>query len=122
MGVGYMLVNHTKRQMVGYLHVPVSKAVEIAGHPAASAITTWYMLENTGDQISFVTDTYGDWPFEDGSREDLTSYADVTSQTISELIDKGVLQDYGHSYEDPDEPEVVYERDLRNVWWSNGPR
>ncbi len=121
MGVGYSLVNHTKREVVGYLHVPASKARELAGHPAAAAITTWYLIENKGDDISFVSDTHDDWPFAEGSREDLKSYADATEKVIEELIEVGILEDRGKSFEDPEKPDSVFERDLQNVWVTNDP-
>ncbi len=119
MGVGYSLVNHTKREVVDFAHIPASKKRELAGNPAASAITTWYLLENAGDDISFVSDTYEDWPFPEGSKEDMQSYPDVTDRIVDVLIANGILSDHGRSYVDPDDPDVVYERDLRNVWISD---
>ncbi len=41
MGVGYYLVNHTRREYVLYAHIDASKARELAGNPVAAAITTW---------------------------------------------------------------------------------
>jgi len=51
MGVGCNLVNYTKREVISFLHVPASKAVEITGHPAAAAITAWYLLECRGTRF-----------------------------------------------------------------------
>jgi hypothetical protein len=119
MGVGYNLVNFTKKEMVGFIHVSASKKHELAGNPAASAITTWYLLENAGDKISFVSDTNEDWPFPEGSKKDLLLYPDVTDRVIDALIANGILSDQGRNYVDPDEPDTVYERDLCNIWCSD---
>ena len=121
MGVGYILVNQTRREQVMFLHVAASKAREIAGNPAAAAITAWYLLQNAGDSIAFVSDTYGEWPFPTGCRDDLHDYVDVTARLVDDLIKAKVLADHGMEYVDEDEPETVYIRDLRNVWWPHKP-
>ena len=121
MGVGHILVNRTRREQIMFMHVGASSAREIAGNPAAAAITTWYLLQHPGDDISFVTDTLGDWPFLSGSRSDLHSYAEVTDRVVEQLIEAGILSDHGKSFVDPDDPDVAYERDLRNVWWPAKP-
>ncbi len=116
MGVGFELVNYTKRERILFMHIPASKKHELAGNPAASAITTWYLLENPGDEISFISDTYDDWPFRGGSRDDLSQYLEVTGQVVDQLMVAGILKDYGKTHIDPDEPDHVYTRDLRNAW------
>lgn len=78
MGVGYILVNHTRREQIMFMHIGANKARELAGHPAAAAITTWYLLRHPGDAIAFVSDTYGEWPFPTGSHADLASHDEVT--------------------------------------------
>lgn len=40
MGVGYVLVNYTKQEVVTYSHIPATKARELAGNPVSAAITT----------------------------------------------------------------------------------
>ncbi len=117
MGTGYNLINYTKRETVCFYHVPATKKNELIGNPAASMITTWYMLNNLGDQISFVSDTYGEWPFPEGNQQDQFSYPDVTDNVIETMIKGGFLKDCGFVYQDETEPETVYERDLRNAWW-----
>ena len=121
MGVGYILVNRTRSEQIMFLHVGATTAREIAGNPAAAAITSWYLLHHQGDDISFVTDSLGDWPFRSGSRSDLHSYAEVTDRIVEQLIEAGVLSDHGKAFVDQDEPDVVYERDLRNAWWPAKP-
>jgi len=118
MGVGYILVNCTKREAIRWQHIAASKKRELAGNPAASAITTWYLLENAGDEISFVSDTHDDWPFSSGDRRDVASYEDVTDRVVEALIVNGLLADHGKSFVDEDEPDNVYVRGLRNVWKS----
>ncbi|MDC0677878.1 hypothetical protein [Sorangium atrum] len=116
MSVGYILVNFSVREMVSFVHVDASSLRELAGSPAAAAITTWYLLHHLGDQIAFVSDTYDDWPFP-GSKADLASFPDATDRTISDLILAGILADRGRVFVDEDDPEHVYVRDLRNVWF-----
>ena len=64
MGVEYILINETKKEQITFIHLNGSKKSELAGNAAQSAITTWYLLSNQGDQIQFVSDTYDDWPFQ----------------------------------------------------------
>ena len=52
MGVTYELVNRTKKEVIFYSHIPAGKARELAGNPAAVAVTTWYMLQNRGELFS----------------------------------------------------------------------
>ncbi|MNN67659.1 hypothetical protein D3C81_1833020 [compost metagenome] len=53
MGQEYILLNKTKREMICFLHLPASKARELAGNHVTSAITTWYLIHNSGDEILF---------------------------------------------------------------------
>lgn len=117
MGVEYTLVNETKKEMVSFSHLNGSKMRELAGNAAQSAIVTWYLLNNQGDQIQFVSDTYDDWPFKTGSRDKAWSYPDKTDEIVSELIKQEILRDNGMLHVDEDEPETVYTRDIINVWW-----
>lgn len=121
MGVGYILVNRTRREQIAFLHIAATTAREIAGNPAAAAITAWYLLQHPGDEIAFVTDSHGEWPFPGGSRRDLDSYSDVTDRVVEQLIEAEILADHGKGFVDPNEPDTVYERDLRNVWWPTSP-
>lgn len=108
-------MNFTKKEWLAYQHIPANTACELAGNPISSAITTWYLLYNLGDTISFVSDTYDDWPFTEDSRNDLIYYQEVTDRVISELIDNGILIDEGREIPYKDEPEL-YVRKLRNTW------
>jgi len=116
MGVGYGLVNQTRREFVMYRHLGASKAAEIAGNPGAAAVTAWYMLQCRGDRIAFVSDTYGEWPFPSGRLEDLEGYEEVTDRIVSELIAAGILRDDGIAWADPEEPKTIYIRALTNIW------
>ncbi|KYF55211.1 hypothetical protein BE08_30755 [Sorangium cellulosum] len=111
-----MLVNQTKREKILFLHIPASTKRELAGCPVSAAITTWYLLENAGDDIAFVSDTHGDWPFRSGSPDDLSMYREVTGDVVASLISAEILKDEGVEVFDESEPDV-YERRLRNVWW-----
>jgi hypothetical protein len=115
MSVGYFLINATKRERVLFVHVAASTQRELAGLPAAAAITTWYLLKHSGDEIAFISDTNGEWPFGDGNRPDLSTYLDVTDKVIEELITVGVLAEDEPEVFDPADPNV-YMRRLRNVW------
>ncbi len=116
MGTTFQIVNRTKREHILFSHIPASKQRELAGHPAASAIATWYLMENRGDEVAFVSDLDDDWPFDRGSYAEVESYTEVTDRTVEQLIAAGILQDYGVLWADEDEPETVFDRDLRNVW------
>ncbi|MDI3287298.1 hypothetical protein [Polyangium sp. 15x6] len=110
MGIGYILVNRTKREKISFLHLPVNTAREIAGHPASAALSTWYLLSRSGDEIAFVDDHSGH------SAEGLHEYREMTDTIIGELVDAGILEDRGVSFRDPQEPDLVYIRDLRVCW------
>jgi hypothetical protein len=116
MGVGYVLVNHSRCEVITFAHLPVSKARELAGNPVTAALTTWYLLHHSDDRVAFVSDTYADWPFPSGSRADLANYTDVTDRVVAELVADGILRDEGIAWADEAEPQTVYMRALQNVW------
>ena len=119
MGVEYSLVNKTKKEIINYFHLTGSKKRELAGNPVQSSITTWYLLNNQGDEIQFISDTYGEWPFSTGSNEELIDYVDKTEDVIKELIFNNILKDNGFLFIDEDEPEVVYVKEYVNIWFEN---
>ncbi|MFT3883446.1 MAG: hypothetical protein QM703_27825 [Gemmatales bacterium] len=116
MGIGYMLVNFTRKEVVKYTHLPTSKARELAGSPVSAAITTWYLLEHPGEQIAFVSDSEDDWPFPLGSRKDVADYQEMTNAVVQQLITEGILRDDGVAWADEEEPKSVHVRALKNVW------
>lgn len=116
MGISYILVNQTKKEKIDFTHLPVSTLKEIAGNPASSAIVAWYLANNQGDDIQFVSGTYDDWPFKSGKRNDDLNYPDKTEELIATLIDEGILKDVGIRYKDEDDPENIYIREIINVW------
>lgn len=117
MSVGYCLINKTKKEKISFLHLPVETAKEITGNPVASAITTWYLIKNSGDEIGFVPDQYyeEERSFKDVSWEDIVTYEDLTDEIISELIEAKIFIDNGIKVFDKDEPDV-YIRRLKNIW------
>jgi hypothetical protein len=117
MGTCYILVNQTKKEHISFIHIPASKARELAGNPVSAAITTWYMLENRGDHIAFVSDDPSDdWPFPNGMIGEWSDYTDVTNDVVKSLIEADILLDDGIAWADEDEPDTIYERALRNKW------
>lgn len=116
MGVEYILVNQTMKEMVSFSHLNGSKMRELTGNAAQSAIVTWYLLNNQGDEIQFVSNTYNDWPFKTGNRNEALSYPDRTDELVETLIEKEILEDRGFSHQDEDEPSTIYTRDIINVW------
>lgn len=116
MGVEYVLINETKKEMISFKHLNGSKKRELAGNFAQSSIVTWYLLQNQGDQIQFVSDTYDDWPFKSGSRDKSFSYPDRTEQILKDLIDQEILKDSGYLYRDESDPENIYIKNITNVW------
>ena len=113
MGVGYVLVNHSRAETIGFAHIPASRKRELAGSAVAAAIVTWYLLERSGDAFASVSDTHGDWQFPPGARADLMEYTDVTDTVVDHLIAAGILRDHGR--QEFGEPGV-YVRLLENVW------
>jgi hypothetical protein len=116
MGVGFVLVNHTRREAIRFCHLPACTAREIAGNPVASAVATWYLLHHPADRTAFVSDTHEDWPFPSGSPAELASYPDVTDEVVAELVKEGILRDDGVAWADESDPDSVYVRALRHLW------
>lgn len=114
MGVYYTLVNLTKREKIAFQNLPVAKACEIVGNPAASAIVTWYLMEHSGDHIGFIGDEIAS-PFDGVSFEDVSDYPDRTEQVLEVLIEQGILVDCGIEYQDDEDPSI-YSKDVRNTW------
>lgn len=56
MSAGYELINITKKEKISFSHLPVNAMREITGNPVSSAITTWYLMKNSGDEIGSVPD------------------------------------------------------------------
>ena len=119
MGVEYTLVNTTKCECISFVHMDGAKQKELAGNPAQAALVTWYLLNNQGDSIQFVSDVYDDWPFDFGKKTDMTRYTDVTLKYIGLLIEQGILANKGFSYVDENDPDNVYILNLKNVWLNN---
>ncbi len=115
MGVTYRLVNYTKKEQISFIHIGAFKARELAGNPASAAMTTWYLLQHLGDAISFVTYDFDDWPFPEGTQEDLNDYPNVEDQIVEQLIEQKILVDEGRGVYREDEPDI-YTRVLRNIW------
>jgi hypothetical protein len=114
----FLLVNCSKREVISFEHLTGAKKRELTGSPAQSAIVTWYMLTNIGDNIQFVSDSDSDddWPFNVYSKSDLIHFKEMTNELVDRLVSEEILKDFGKSYVDDDEPEKVFIRDLRNVW------
>lgn len=104
MGQGYVLVNKSKGEIISFAHLPVSKARELTGNPVTAAMTTWYLLSNIGDQISFIEEEHV-----------VDDYRDVTNRLIDDLIKSQIIEDDGIEVFDPSEPEIFI-RLLRNTW------
>lgn len=112
MTVGYSLVNNSKKEQIMFLHLPATTMDEIVNYPVSAFIVDWYRKSNPNDEIEFVSDTYDDWPFKTGDRTGLIEYPDITDSVLSELISLGLVIDNGVAWQDEDEPESVYIRDL----------
>jgi len=116
MGIGYELVNYTKRECVMFMHIGANTAWELAIHPVTAAITTFYLLANLGDRIAFVSDSYDDWPFPGGSKDDLEHYREMTDELVAQMIAADIIVDEGRQVFNEDEPEI-YLRRLRLSNW-----
>ncbi|NMP16344.1 hypothetical protein [Thalassotalea sp. Y01] len=113
MAVGFELVNISKNETIGFLHLPVITKMEIVRNPVSSLLVTYYLSENQGDLIQFVSDTYDDWPFSFGKKSDMNNFEDVTDIYIDKLIRSNLIIDCGFEYQDEDEPDNVYIRSLK---------
>jgi hypothetical protein len=72
---------------------------------------------NTREMKSrFVSDTYDDWPFPSGSKQDMKGYRDVTDEMVNALVDAEIIQDDCIAWADDKQPNEVYIRALRYVW------
>ena len=84
MSVSYYLINKTKKEQITFSHLPANTAKELTGNPITSSITTWYMIKNLGDEISFVPDQYyeNEWPIKGVTLDDISNYNDITNLTF----------------------------------------
>ncbi|MBL8297825.1 MAG: hypothetical protein JNN30_05685 [Rhodanobacteraceae bacterium] len=115
MGVGFYLVNATKRERLTFAHINVNTRWEIAGNPVASSMVAWYLLHNLGDVISFAPDDASFWPFAALTREEVWDFREVTEEVVRGLIEEGLLIDQGRITFDPADPDV-YTRNLASAW------
>ena len=117
MSVGYCLINKSKKEMISYSHLPVNTAKELTGNSVSSAITTWYLIKHSGDEICFVPDQYYEenWPNKDISWKEIDNYKDLTDDIIKELLEMKILADCGVEILDESEPDI-YIRRLKNIW------
>ncbi len=118
MGIGYELINYSRKERLSFSHLPGGTMCELAGNPVLSAMIAWYMLRHNGDRIGFSQDTYPEmeaWPFKEYPFENTADYRDVTDATVNELIDAKILKDNGKDVFFADEPEV-YVRRLEKIW------
>jgi len=113
MAVGFELVNISKNETIGFLHLPVNTKMEIIQNPVSSILVTYYLAENQGDEIQFVSDTYDDWPFSSGKKSDMSNFVDVTDIYIDKLINSNLVVDCGYEYQDEEEPDKVFIRSLK---------
>ncbi len=111
----FILINQSKKEQVSFIHLNGSKMSELSRNPAQSAIVTWYLLNNQGDQIQFISDSSDYWPFNTGNYNDAFLYPDITDELISILIQNNILKDNGLLYVDKDDPESIYIRDITNA-------
>jgi hypothetical protein len=117
MGEMCSIFNATKKEQISFDHIDASTPRECAGNSASSAIIAWYLSTNRGDRITFIGD-YDDTenlPF-GLSSEEIYSWPDKTNEIVDALIENKILEDHGKNYEDVDDPENIYIRDLRNCW------
>ncbi len=56
MGTDFCLVNRSKKERITFAHLPCTKSREITGNPVCAAIVTYYLIENAGDEIFFVSE------------------------------------------------------------------
>jgi hypothetical protein len=109
MGVGYKLVNVTKKEIVRFFNLPVEKRGEICLHHVASKIVTMYMIDNMGNEISFVPDQYyeEDWPLRVGMDE-VKGYREVTEELLQKAEKEGFIKGRKKVFVFEDDPNMFY--------------
>jgi hypothetical protein len=112
MSVGYSLVNHSKKEKIIFLHLPVSTIDEILSNDVSKLIIHWYKEQNPEDEIELVSDTYDDWPFTGADKSEMVAYREITDEIISALIENGKIIDCGMEFQDEDDPDTVFIRKL----------
>ena len=120
MGVGHILVNIDKKQLIDFYRVDTgTKLRELSGNTVASTIVTYYLLSNIGNQISFINDVESSFVIcgKKYQVDFFTNFQNVTEIIVEELIEQGIIQDEGILWIDKEE-NLSY-RDLKNIWNSN---
>jgi hypothetical protein len=120
MGVGHILVNIDKKQLIDFYRVDTgTKLRELSGNTVASTIVTYYLLSNIGNQISFINDVESSFIIcgKKYQVDFFTNFQNVTEIIIEALIEQGIIQDEGILWIDKE--ENLYYRDLKNIWNSN---
>ena len=111
----YLLVNFTKKEFVMFKFSD-GTAKALAGDPAAAAVITWYFLNNLGDHVSLISESFIGWPASI-DRKDFGSYREVEDEVIDSLLSSGILIDDGtETYTDEDLGIERSRRILRNIW------
>lgn len=113
MGLGFFLVNFTKKEMLFFHEISGDKAREVAGTASSASIVSWYMIKNMSDYISFVPEQDDEWFFSISLKEILDSFSDVTEYVIKDLVKNEVLKDNGYIYLDDDKSIRI--RVLKNI-------
>ncbi|MDI9871892.1 hypothetical protein [Flectobacillus roseus] len=117
MGVGHILVNIDKKQLIDFYRVDTgTKLRELSGNTVASTIVTYYLISNIGNQISFINDVESSFVIcgKKYQVDFFTNFQNVTEIIIEELIEQGIIQDEGILWIDKE--ENLYYRDLKNIW------
>lgn len=107
MSVSYRLVNFSKEQIISFAHLPVSTKNEICGHFVSAKIVSLYMLDNIGDEISFVSDQCDEinWKLSVPTAS-VNSYQDVTEVYLCKAESIGIIKGRRKDILDNDEPHV----------------
>lgn len=105
------LFNRTKKQYLLFARLPFSKPNEIYASDVACLMITWYVLENSGDDILFVPDHEGYKSTIEPFKHNISEYIEVTDHIVDALIQKGSIIDKGILWIDEDDTNI-YERNL----------
>ena len=105
------LFNRTKKEYLLFAHLPFSKPNEIYASDVACLMVTWYMLENSGDDILFLPDYDSYESALEPFRHNINEYVEVTDHIVDALIQSKLIIDDGHLWTDEDDA-TIYERNL----------
>ena len=107
MGVGHILVNIDKKQLIDFYRVDTgTKLRELSGNTVASTIVTYYLLSNIGNQISFINDVESSFII-CGKKYQVDFFTNF--QNVTEIIIEELSESSNFTLTDLPKPHEIFE-------------